>query len=491
MDSLKAKGQAGQKGSLNFLDASTHIFSWLLVSLIPFFIMITTIVLTRWSWGLMDDFQTLEIPGGFLQRITTLFHSYYQFGEFKPTLAFYAGIFYKVFSQHPIGFYIFKIVLSYGVLFFWGFQAYRLTRNRLAIVLVPAITLSFHYFYDVFFYLSSQEILGLLFTGLAVHCFLNTVEEVKRRQTTSAWLNWSLIILFLSMAFGAKEPFVACGMAVGCVYFFPAIKNRSKVLFVQGSLIILATIGHAMFLKLAIQSGYSSGYDLTNFAKMRDSVLVWFRKDLLNHLPWIAAWLFLFLRKPLFFMRKGENADQFYFSGIILGLLLYFGYLAILLPWITASYYASPLGLFFAFLITLLICDLWAGSSQKIQACVLLGSMVLNIVVCQYALIRETTYQQDTRNLMMWMRANAEQFEQSDRVVYSNAMEAGMAIPGHMKRAWNSKIQPFIYNSNVGVMAKNTYACYLFSPRFGAIDQKVASAYKIKFVSKNWIVYGH
>ncbi len=466
-------------------------FQWLLVSLVPFVILMSMYFLMPWSWGLMDDFQTLEAPGGIGQRTVALFQGYCQFGLFRPTLALYAGIFYKIFEHHPQWFYVFKATLGYLVLFLWGWQAYRLTRHHLAFVLVPAITLSFHYFYDAFFYLSSQEILGMFFTGAALHFFINTIPKTQSEHIKKSWLNWFLMIFCLAFAFGAKEPFVTCGVAIGVAYFLVALKNHSKTLFLQGGLVILFAFGYAFLLKLIIQGGYTTHYDVMNFASMRSNLFVWAKKDLLNHLPWLLAWAFLIFRK--FSANIKHIADYYkqFFLGIGLGIIFYLGYLLILLPWNTTSYYAGPLGLFFAFTLAILIADLLHDCSKNIHAYILLGGLILNIVVCQYALMRETTYQYDTQNLMAWLHSNADQFEQDRVRIYSNAMEPAMAIPGHMKRNRDSKIQSFTHSYDAQVISTDPYAYYLFSSRFGSLDQNLNKNYKIKFLSKNWVLYGH
>jgi hypothetical protein len=491
MDNFKEKSPLTKRAFLGLFNTNQSTLYWFLVSLAPFVMIISAYFIMRWSWGLMDDFQILETPGGLIQRAMTLFSGYCSFGFFRPTFAFYAGICYKIFAQHPQWFYVFKIILGYFVLFIWGWQAYRLTRNRLAFVLVPTITLSFHYFYDVFFYLSSQEILGLLFTGLALHFFIHAVNQVEDRCLKKSWLSWLLVVICLIAAFGSKEPFVSCGMAIGCTYFLPAIKSRSKALFLQGGSIIIFTVGYLLFLKLTIQSGYTANYDAMNFINIRRNLFAWTKKDLFNHLPWFFAWVFLIFQRFSTNVRHIVNYYQRSSLGISLGILLYLGYLTILLPWNTTSYYASPLGLFFAFVLTILISDLLSNCSEKVHAYIMVVGLIVNVVVCQYALLRETTYQYDTKNLMTWLHYNRDSFEQDSIKIYSNAMEPGMAIPGHMKRNWGSKIQCFTHSYDTHIMSGDTNTYYLFSPRFGALDQSLGRNYKVKFFSKNWVLYGH
>lgn len=491
VNNLKEKYSENKRSFARLFDTNQSVLSWLLVSTVPFIMMASAYFIMRWSWGLMDDFQTLEVQGGLIQRVLTLSRGYCSFGLFRPTLAFYGGFCYRIFEQHPQLFYLFKLVLGYLVLFIWGWQAYRLTRNLLAFVLMPAITLSFHYFYDAFFYLSSQEILGLLFTGLALHFCIYAISQAEGRSLRKSWLSLFLVAIFLVAAFGAKEPFVSCGVALGCTYLLLAIKNRSKTLFLQGVCIIILTIGYLFFLKSAIQLAYTANYSAKDFISMRRNLFAWARKDFLNHLPWIFMCSYLVWQR---FSKNIRHMLGYYRNSYIwinLGVLLYFGYLVILLPWNTTSYYAGPLGLFFAFALAILISDLLSLCPGKVHACIVIVALAMNVVVCQYALLRETTYQYDTKNLMAWLHYNSNYFERDNIKIYSNAMEPGMAIPGHMKRSWGSKIQPFTHNYNARIISTDPNAYYLFSPRFGVLDKGLNQNYKVKFFSKNWVLYGN
>jgi hypothetical protein len=130
-----------------------------------------------WSWGLMDDMGLATLSGSVWQRFTGLVQNFLAEGRFHPIITFHSAFFYKIFSNSPQGFYLFRwfeVVLALGV---WSLLVYRLTNNKFAVPLFLAITLSFYKFYDAFFYLSIQEILGVLFSGLAALFIFKGIRE--------------------------------------------------------------------------------------------------------------------------------------------------------------------------------------------------------------------------------------------------------------------------------------------------------------------------
>ena len=465
-----------------------RIWIWALPALAPVLLLLFSFILQSWwSWGLMDDRQLLELSGGIPQKIREAFRMYLAFGEFKPTFAAYAGAFYTFFQNAPAAFYVFKLMLGSAVLLIWGHAAARVTGRRACLFLLPAVALSFHYLYDAFFYLSSHEILGLLWTGLALECL---VPVVRRPSNTAGagrawgWFAGGLICLLL--AFGAKESFVACGMALGLSLFYPAWKSRDYrfAYLSKGLLLIAATVGYALALKFFVQGEYTSAYDPTDLAKMAGNFKVWLKKDLFNHLPWVAL-------AGALAVAAGRARKPYYLSqkwGILLSVLLYGGFLLILLPWNTVSYYATPFGVFFAFGITLWL----AASLPRVRAgyvaAAAVTALAFNLLVGQYALTRESAYQYDTRHLSGWIRQN-DGFQRAVRQgrVFCNAMEPSAAIPGLIDRREDLGLKAFQWRRDPAGLSGEVY--YVHSPRFHSVDLRKLEDWTPVFFSRTWRVY--
>ena len=479
---------------------NTCSLMWIFVLIAPFFMMIFSFIFRHWGWGLMDDMTILGSGSNFFERTSNYFKGLLGFGEFKPLFAFHSGVFYTIFESHPKFFYVFKLFEIYLILFIWGFAAYRFTGRRISIILVPAITLSFHYFYDAFFYLSAHEAIGLLFLGLSLHCCLSGVglnhEKKMINGSVLNKLNWVWVflgIIFLIFSFGSKETFVSCGMAFGLSFLYLAIRIRKNVMLkkiiIIAILIILASSFYAVFLMNRVKSGYTSGYDIKNFAKVMSNLKIWFKKDFINHLPWLIAVVLILFLESFEYKNKKYIINNSKEWGIVLGLLLYFGFLLILLPWNTVSYYATPLGLFFAFIISILISEKIIKLKFRWQICLISFALLLNMFICNYSLLRESTYQEDTYNLMEWINHN-HKIENFENNILCNAMEASDAIPKYVNFKWNLGLASFKWSTNPNEKDNGKqFDYYLYSPRFGGINKNEISGWEINFLTDNWIMY--
>jgi hypothetical protein len=437
-----------------------------------------------------------------------------EFGVLRPTFTAYSAIFYRLFNDWVIGFYIFKLLLTAITLVVWGFLAYRITGERISFWLVSAVTLSFHYFYDSIFYLSSQEILGLFFLGIALHFFLSGIIWKEKKPTIGiAWLLEFLGLLCLVLAFFSKEPFVATGVAVGIGYIFlvarQLLRSREKKInwkeLITAILLIGISLGYGLFLMISIRRGYSSGYDPFNTVKMFNSLYGWARKDFVNHVPWILGTIWILYNCPKF---SGDQGRRFSW-GLVTGIFIYCGYLLILLPWSTNSYYATPFGLFFGFCVALVVASRCKRLSRARQGIVIIISLTMNIVVCLYALHRESIYQYDTSNLLQWARISVDDEKYDLSSVAINAAEPAVGIPHLLQMKWNISVPQFEY---VSAPNPDRHKLFLYSPRFGALrdcdiwnlyptllsrvglsEGKAVcyglDKYRVLLVSSNWIVF--
>ena len=205
---------------------------WWLPVLIPLCLIASQFIQGAWFWGLMDDHRMITYPGSVWDRFVLLHNQLLSAGRFYPTFIYHTALFYKVFVNHPLAFFVFRfceVVLALGV---WGYLAYRVTGKKAAAPILIAVTLSFYRFYDAFYFLSTQEILGVLFTGLSLLClFLSTSRSFEDNQPIRLGPAAAEFV-FLLLAFTSKEPFVSAGIAIGlslvCAWVF--MRERKQIL---------------------------------------------------------------------------------------------------------------------------------------------------------------------------------------------------------------------------------------------------------------------
>ncbi|MBF0483608.1 MAG: hypothetical protein HQL25_02765 [Candidatus Omnitrophica bacterium] len=461
-------------------------FIWFL----PILVFIFIIFIGRWSWGLMDDFQLLNQPGNILERFNFFMKGYGNFGEFKPVYVFYVSFFYPLFENFVQFFYVFKLGLAVLSVWIFGHSAYRLTKNKISILFVGIITFSFPYFYDTFVYLSSHEILGLIFTGCAFWVWLNWMDAVDNItvSTPKIWLNWLWVVFFVFLAAFAKETFLVCGIAFAGAMFILAWCSRSKrtgIVFLQSIILFLIFLSYGCLLKFGVQRSYTSHYQLNNFTTIASNLSAWIKKDFIVHIPWLLV-MFCFFISNFNFWRSFSKQML---SGIAAGILLYICYLLILLPWVTTSYYAAPLGIFFAFVVAMVLTVIWENISLPFKKCLLAIMFLLNATVCWYVIGRENRYQNDTRLLKQWLIANEKNFRQGSEIpLWTNAMEAGDAIPGFINLDNVIQLRHFAYSSSLESIKNSLQGYYLYSPRFGKIPADSFGQFEKVFSSRNWIL---
>ncbi|MBF0531644.1 MAG: hypothetical protein HQL23_00940 [Candidatus Omnitrophica bacterium] len=475
---------------------------WIFAAAAPALTLLWAFILQKWSWGLMDDISLLNLPGNIFQRAWTIYRGFLAFGELKPIFALHAAVFYQIFAGFPTGFYVFKLLETVLTLAVWGLAARRLTGQKISFYLVPAIALSFHYVYDIVFYLSSHEIYGLFFLGLAVLSFLKSIGPAAAPTEGGAavvvwsWPAWCAGLVYLFLSFSAKETFAPLGAAVGVYYLFWAgMSRREKGVWrmaAAGVLVLAATALYIWILLHIVRTGYTTSYHIFDFAKISANAWVWMKKDLLNHAPWLAgAWIVwrTFNRKnPT--NRVLANLPPGVRAGMVLGICFYLFFLGGLLPWNTAGYYAAPLGFFFAFILALAGARPLAALPLRQQCWVIFAALCLNQLVCFYALDREMTYHADSDQLMAWISNNPSFAGKNNLGVYCNGMEAAGAIPMLINRFAGREFLPFHYAAPAALaQAGKNCAYYLYSPRFGNLNPGFVQGWEAAFASRHWTMY--
>lgn len=462
---------------------------WLMPAMVPLVTILISFYLQEWYWGLMDDVQLLgsgtNIPGRFVNYLAVLV----AFGHFNPTSAMRSAVIYTWFEHAPVLVHVAKWVEACLMLLAWGIAATRVSGKVAALPIFMSIALSFHYLYDTFFFLSTHEVIGLLFLGVALNGFLTAVAAISR-VTLYASLAPSICCLLIGL--GAKEPMVSSGVALGISFLVMGVADkstRSRALFIS-AIVLLLSVGYAFSLKMWVQSGYTARYSFSNIPVIVASFTNWIKKDLFNHSPWIIISLLLVLPSYKHHLRMQARSvfSQKQLWGILTGLLLYGGYLLILLPWNTISYYAGPLGIFFAFPVAILIAQILPLSDSIIQIIIPIFALLFNMLVSQWALTRESLYHYDTQNLISWIEGNPDfqNFARS-KLVDCNAMEAAGAITSHLGRDFALDLPGFIHR---GPGNYPSGRILVYTPRFGSpTDVFPIEEWTTLFYSKYWQVY--
>ena len=459
-------------------------------AIVPLASILVSFYLQDWYWGLMDDAGIIASGTNVLGRFNNYFYGLIAWGVFRPTFVLHSAIFYSWFEHIPVLMHVLKWAEATLVLVIWGIAVHRISRHNLALPIFMAAALSFHYFYDTFFFISTHEIIGMLFLGAAFNIFLSALKANSYR---FAGLLSAGIALML-VGFGAKEPLASCGIAFAMSFLVlgfiePEIDRRAY--WISGPIFAVSVI-YIASLRFFIRGAYTGGYSFTNYSKLLGTLYGWLLKDFANHLPWVILVVLLGTAAS----RSGPRLGLLSIFtprqkwGIFTGVLLYGGYLAILLPWSTTSYYAGPLGIFFAFPVAIFVAEILPKTSMVVQVLIPIGALLFNMLVSQWALTRESFYHHDTQNLMAWVLGNAEFHAAArEKMVYCNGMEAAGTIPGHLARDFSLQLPPFKH-SGTQIDPTISKAIIVWSPRFGGAETDFPSArWDTVFYSKFWQVY--
>ena len=468
---------------------------WVFPIIVPLGTILLSFYLQEWYWGLMDDATILGIGRTVAERFANDFGLRgFSAGRMQFTFSMRSAVFYTWFEQNPVMLHFLKWTEACLMLVVWGNAVRKISGNQFTALIFAAVALSFHYLYDTFFFISTHDVLGLLFWGLALNYFLGDLEVEPQTRLIPRWAPG---LLCSTLAITTKEPMAAVGIALGFGLTLLAFvdKHRSRRALLIGGLLLTGSLGYALFIKFGMKpSSHASSYSLTNVPRILGNLSSWVNKDLFNHSPWLAIVIMVGFAAsgssarlrlgPLFTPRQKW--------GMLIGGILYGVYFLILLPWNTAAYYAGPLGVFFAIPVAIFVAQILPHTSIGLQALAPVGALLMNMLVSQWALTRESLYHYDTQNLMAWIRGNPEfQVTAAAELVYCNAWEGGGAIPAHLERDFGLSIPGFKYRG----FTPNTFGpgqIMVYTPRFGsATDVFARDTWDTAFYSKFWQVYVH
>lgn len=463
---------------------------WWIPAIVPLCIALSALIAGVWSWGLMDDYHYAFTTGTIFQKFIADFNRLFPAGRFYPVFNLHSSIFYTLFKDSPKSFFIFRWVEVIATLGCWGYLSILFTKKKVAAPLFIAITLSFYKFYDAFFYLSTQEILGCFFAGVSFLLFYFALNQVYEKKENIKWAQFVGAVILLLLAFMSKEPFVTVGIAVGvCIFLLGFTKGRLKSFLWIGGAIFWGSIMYALMLKIFVVREYSAQYSLTDFDKVFLNLKFWAGTALIEHLPWIivAVIVALFSGKTFFKMEA--------FIPKLLGFLLYLFYFGLIIPWSGGGHYVVPLAIFFAFFITMVLVDSLLKIPKIFLFFIVTASLLFNICVGGRAISAHEKYQYDTYNMQQWMVQNAlfrHEVLMQGKTVRSNANEPAGAIPALINKKYGISFKLFIYTPFVRDIVVDPQTKYfVWGVHWGDQDLRRLGGdrWNPMFVSDNWIVF--
>ncbi len=263
----------------------------LLAGLAPLAVVLSSLLQQQWSWGLMDDHLVLGFPGGCFEKGWTWFWGILGNGALRPVTAFHGGIMYGLFEHAPGLCYIFRFIEVVAAVAVWALVAWQLTGRWITFFLTFAVAMSFNYIYDAFFFLSTQEILGIFFSGCSLFWVNKGFQHVFSGYARILWGYCGLALLFFVLALGCKETFIAFGLAlgVGLMILSHYLESPSRrTTFILGFSFLVVSLLYGLMLKNFVMAQYTSRYSLIDVPGMMKNLVPWVQKVLLNHLPWLV-----------------------------------------------------------------------------------------------------------------------------------------------------------------------------------------------------------
>jgi hypothetical protein len=477
------------------LQKRDQIFMWAVVAAVPVVLMAVSFIFDPWSWGLMDDMSQLRTlrQESWWSAAGKILQSSFRGEDGKLTWLFYIYMttFYPLFQNDPKAFYFFKLLITAATLGVWAFNVRLLTRSWAGSFLLCAVAFSFYSFYDAVVFLSSHEILGAFFMGLALTAFIHgavlPIAAGKRCSWGVIALGWVAVFL----AFGCKEPFVFAFLGLGLSLGVWSCMRRRWDTELHALLILAASMSYGFFLKFFIQKGYTARYDPTNFPVLTANLAVWFKTVAVFHAPWIAlavTALVLQWRR-----RSSALAGSAPFFGVLVGLSMYAVYLAGILPWQANSYHVVPLGVFFAFSAAVFLSKFLEEASPWLVRIIAASALIFEMAVCYHSFGAMAHYRNDTQVLVSWMATN-HQFQTDMAQGWqgaTNAWEPGRAVPDLLKREHGITVEAFAPKFNVKeIICDHKCVYYLYDPKLGDQDlRRLKEMWSVVFQSKSWILF--
>ena len=227
---------------------------------------------------------------------------------------------------------------------------------------------------------------------------------------------------------------------------------------------------------------------MTDWGKIGSNVILWLRHDLLTHAPWLIAVAVILALAGRTVLKEPTRR-----WAIVLGALFYVTYVLILLPWSTTGHYSTPLGVFFAFLVAVLISDCMEQIQTWIFFLIVVVALFLNLLVGGNALKAASSYQEDSANFMKWLATNAQvEYETANgAVVRTNAYEPGVALTVLTKMYYGKSYGNFVFTPQVREILEDVKTrYYLYGTTWGDQDlSRLGKMWYPVFTSKNWVMF--
>ncbi|NTV28939.1 MAG: hypothetical protein HGA80_02540 [Candidatus Omnitrophica bacterium] len=461
---------------------------WCLAAFASLAVVLAAFLVGKWTWGLMDDYKYIAWAGTFWDKVAGYMHGTLGNGKFCPVYVVHSVLFYGLFGKNAGLFYIFRWAEVAAALGVWGWLAAMVTRRTVAVPLLVCIALSFGRVYDAFFYLSTPEIIGVFFSGCAGIFLFRAFEPAMARRGEVVRSQLIIGAICLILACGSREMFLAVAFAWGLsLVVVGLLRPRRISLWASGLVFLTLSVVYGFLLKLFVSKGYTSAYNITDFSKMISNILIWVRQDVVPHIPWIVGAALCML------VRSSGTLAMMRVWALVLGVVSYLVYLGLLLPWETVGYYSTPLGVFFAFVVTVLVAERLEKISVRMLSLLAMAAVMLNLYVGGTEIYAAMTYQQDTDSLSRWMVNNV-QFEYevgSGSTVRINASEPSDTIPMGVNLVYGKSYKKFIFSPRVReVLSDQQTRYYLYGPNWGDQDlSRLGRIWYPVFQSKNWVMF--
>ena len=165
----------------------------------------------------------------------------------------------------------------------------------------------------------------------------------------------------------------------------------------------------------------------------------------------------------------------------------------LMLPWQVTDFYVIPLGVFFAFAVTMVLVRFLDTAPGWVTKSAVLLALVFNVLVCGQAFGKMASYRNDTAQLLDWLKYN-QQYRQDVGQGFqtaTNAMEAGVAIPQLLAKETGVLIPAFPEKYIVKeIMYDPKVVYYLYNPRMGDQDlRRISQMWSVAFSSKSWTLF--
>lgn len=352
------------------------------------------------GWGLMDDWQNLNIAKSFWESknisktlIQIIKHDLTVNGRFRPLYQLWIVSAYKIFYNFPLGLYIAIIVICLLALLLWGLIIHKVffsdsSNFHMNVFIYPLSFFIFTPFWNNFMYISIQEKFVYIFGALSIYLYLIAYDNNKK-----LWLLLSLLMMIIGLL--GKETGIYL-VLVYCIYslidllFFKKTPKLSLLsIFINISIFSM----YYFFIKNFTRdytSDYKSNLGLFQMANNLLTIPLFIK----------ALFVFAVLALCLYFIkRKYYRSIKNEFIIFPLCLIMY---IVVLLPWGLPNYILAPLSPFIFsmfYLVFFLLGNLQKKMKWYMSLCIICSSFL----VLFYVIVPRISKMSDIKKIIAYL----------------------------------------------------------------------------------------